>query len=228
MYRSGSTVAYQIIKAIARLNGDPAEDVGSIDEERVKSSKIYLCKFHDVPKERFPGVEHYYKDINYIYTYRDIRDVVVSMCQVEMVSPANFPILGHDIPQFINKVLDLDDYWNKLEVSKIVAQYELFYDKLEVLIEQIYKFMYGIGIKSGLRLELNINQIDKMKKDLAIEKQKLFAASLSEEHKDSKLRIGHVHDGQIGKWQRFFSQKEKEEYFSNNPRLSQWFAKYGY
>ncbi|MEK6878832.1 MAG: sulfotransferase, partial [Nanoarchaeota archaeon] len=80
MYRSGSTLIFNILREIVEENGLGLY-MAYPSYTDIQSNKLIICKCHDLDPKWDVAKEEFWQQFKIIYSFRDIRDVLCSMCQ---------------------------------------------------------------------------------------------------------------------------------------------------
>ncbi len=225
MIRSGSTVQYQLTAAIIeaancgiRVPYTPESGFAAIRDAydyQFAVFKAHVC-LPELSREcRNNGAK-------VIYSYRDIRDVAVSvMRKFEMT-----------FEELINKKwLDqaIEDYhqWTAMP-DVLISRYELFHDNLVQETQKISDF---------LRISLSDQMVDHIGHDFQKDRQRERVARLHPpdigpsgrkgQVFDSRelLHWNHIHNGQVGAWRTLLT-KDQRTYLTH--KFSDWLLARGY
>ncbi|MGD1902525.1 MAG: sulfotransferase domain-containing protein [Geitlerinemataceae cyanobacterium] len=217
--RSGSTLIYQVICA---LFPDAA-----------------VTKTHKFTEEA---------DAKIVVTYRDFRDVTVSMAramrsrngqpfkwgkldEADRSKDSPMRIQGHEkitreeleitLENALSKIEALDSYRGLALASDrvLLMRYELFFSDYDYIFQQLSGF-FGINIDRATRRE--IVEITSIKRN-----QERAAQLQDFSHYDPKSQIhgAHIYDGKVGGWVRFIDPKDRNLLLES---LGDALARYGY
>lgn len=191
MYRSGSTLSYQATTAII---------------EQLK------LDYKVVKNHTFDQAYHII-----IYTYRDIRDACVSMCQTNNTGIKDFLTEGYNFEEWIEFLIRLDEVWRSYP-RILTLRYRDFKDNSLFLVDSIYYFLSG---------KRDYVYCENLADELSFQKQKQRIESFPPEFDDpvTKLHTNQIHDGKVNKWKTFFTSEEIDRYFIKNKRLNNWLLK---
>jgi len=188
MYRSGSTLIYIICKKI-------------FEYENIKGS---VFKKH----------ESLAIGLLNIYTYRDIRDVLVSLIHKDGFTLDSFNIHGLNIIDFTKKLIRFDKFIeNNPRVLRI--KYEgCVLDQEEKLVNFLYKIIGAPNTHSNRIIEeVKMGNLKKIVRDPDYK----FEES-------TQLHKNHIKDGKIGKWEDYFKDNELEGLYKAT-ELRSWLKK---
>jgi hypothetical protein len=220
MYRSGSTLTFNIVNTIVK-NGGLGTYLAYPDIRHLSSKEIVVCKYHDVdPKWDISKNEHWKKCLN-IYTFRDIRDVLSSFCVWYDMGLDNFNFQGNNAAQMIDWLIKLDKKWKSS--AGLILKYDDYhpYDEKSVL-KLTNKIINYIDIHPPKE---TINEICEK---YTFKSCKDVADQLLEGDKTTLLNPRHLADGKIGKWRTFFSLEDQNKYFDFNDNLNVWLGENGF
>lgn len=199
--RSGSTLQFNLVCELVerlqigqRIEYVKPEDFPNIKAEYSNYNGYKIFKSHilteTIKAELLKG------NALGVYSYRDIRDVVVSLMKKNNVS---FNI--NKTKEITERYLAHYYQWMEVKEYLYIAQYENFYNNLEVEIDTVAHF-------------LNLEVPYKLKKELAeflnIDNQKELIASSSDENltkvdnnqfnKKYLLHTNHIYSGGVNQW----------------------------
>ena len=206
MRRSGSTLVFQITRALLEAKGDldvvnPKEGLG-VPLDQISSiaanSRPILTKIHTIPKAQRPFLPR--QNAKYIYTARDPRDAVASLIRKGRVDVLDTTRVG----------LALDIAKKELTGAKIYSQmpdlwtgfYEEFVDNIPALISALAKF---------LDVTVNEEWIEKLAVDLDIDKQRERSLAINSDpgiRVETRLTSNHITDGRVGSWRETLTETE--------------------
>lgn len=198
MRRSGSTLTFQVTRALLELNheitvtepqtgiGVPADEIAAA----AASPKIILTKMHTVSKfvrDRLPTSGAYY-----IYTARDPRDAVASLIRKGRLSK-NDPTRVGFAKDFAKKERVGSLIYPKMPKSW-VGFYEDFVDDVPFLIRSLADF---------LDIKVTDEWVAKLADDLDIDKQRERSQAVRQDfsvRQQTRLTVNHITDGRPGSW----------------------------
>lgn len=198
MRRSGSTLTFQVTRALLELNNkitvtEPQTGIGvdPIDIPSVAASPdIVLTKMHTVSKslrEQLPK-----KGAYYIYTARDPRDAVASLIRKGRLSK-NDPARVGFAKDFAKKERIGSLLYPKMPNSW-VGFYEDFVDDVPYLIRSLAKF---------LNIDVTDEWVINLADELDIDKQRERSQAVREDfsvRQKTRLTVNHITDGRPGSW----------------------------
>lgn len=217
MHRSGSTLVWQITRQL--LDGRP----GLRNPRGIPTSEfpvaaadphdLLLAKAHYrsvVPASDFPD-----EGALYIYTYRDVRDVVASLFRKGAMSA---PRRGGDESRAIaRRELRGDSFWRQRRVVWI-GRYEHFRDDVPGLVRSLADFL-GVSVTPERVAEI----VDWV----SIDRQRERVIRYRDEGIDPDTRITeqHITDGREGAWRDTLTIAELEAVEQAGAR---WLVRHGY
>jgi FkbM family methyltransferase len=208
MSRSGSTLQYQIIKDLFSINniGTPIGYLNGKDLlKRIinekKSEKHFLVKCHDyikLPEEIDQTC------IDYIYSYRDIRDVVVSIMQKE-----NKSFNEVLTPYFSQSLLE-----NQLKIEAIKHLYVSRYNNLT---SNLHEEIFRLAI--FLQIDFEKKQLEKLATKYSLENQRKKINEIDFENegiqkygakysKETLFHKNHITSGECGNYKQALTSLE--------------------
>jgi hypothetical protein len=198
MRRSGSTLTFQVTRALLELNHEitvtePQTGIGVQPSEIpsvAASPEIVLTKMHTVSKsvrDQLPKQGAYY-----IYTARDPRDAVASLIRKGRLSVDDPERIGF-AKDFAKKERIGSLLYPKMPNSW-VGFYEDFVDDVPRLIRSIAKF---------LMIDVTDQWVENLAAELDIEKQRERSQSVQQDfsiRQQTRLTVNHITDGRPGSW----------------------------
>ena len=199
MYRSGSTLQYQIASAIVEhyCKGKRLEWNREIDIESVlKNAQSQDCvlKVHDFTKQIEQAAKG--NDVRFIYAHRDIRDVVVSLARKNLSSFNDVINSG-----IIEGMLRNDLGWNR-QSPLLVSRYSDLLQNLEHEISRIGKFLDVEMDNSFAKQVFDDCNIENQKKKIEkFSSEELVETGTSKKFDPvSLLHFNHIAGGHIDGW----------------------------
>lgn len=198
MRRSGSTLTFQVTRALLELKneitvtepqtgiGVPIDEIGNL----ANSPKIILTKIHTVSKavrDQLPR-----QGARYIYTARDPRDAAASLIRKGRLS-SNDPSREEFVKDFAKKERVGSLLYPKMP-TVWCGFYEDFVDDLPKLIKSLANF---------LQIEVSEDWVNQLADDLDINKQRERSQSVQEDYsvrQKTRLTVNHITDGRPGAW----------------------------
>ena len=157
MLRSGSTLQYQIAAEIITSKGigkglgwKTQSEFEEINFQK-KDHDVFVIKMHDF----FPKVTQL-KGAKFIFSYRDVRDVVVSLCRKQQE-----PFSAIFNEQFISNFHYNYDSWTRLN-DVYIAKYEDFFSDIPAEVR---------NIAAHLNVDLSDKEINELAGNLGLDKQ---------------------------------------------------------
>ena len=132
------------------------------------------------------------------FTHRDIRDILVSSIQKGWIENIQEWVDSLRIKYMINNSL----LYAKTPKMNIYSYHDLMHNRPQVI----------VSVAKVLGVELNEESIEKITQKTSIAKVKEELQKIPEDvklHYDNQLHKNHIADGNSGKWENFFSEKEK-------------------
>ena len=195
---------------------------------RSGSTQIYqmLCEIHPtiavIKTHHFLFEEKWTKAV---VTYRDFRDVIISIWRVEQTKRNGYTEVEKmkeetHFTQIINgKMTDLETetiayrvkehvkqglypYWLLKSPNVLILQYEMFFNNYEYLFKQLERFF-----KCEIKLSLRDKIMTKTNME-ANRKRASQLAGFSEYNPETQIHGAHVYKGEIGFWKKFMSKKQ--------------------
>jgi hypothetical protein len=225
MYRSGSTLQYQIAAAIVETGGHgrrvewcPPHQFAMIRDREKPYGGIRIFKSHEITddiRELFTA-----GNARGLYIYRDLRDVIASL----MIKDGSTfkKVLRSGI---IDQAIENHDNWTGLEEVH-VSRYEEVMQDLVAEIIAISEFLrIPIGRDEAVKVAAAL-EIDKQKSRAAYRKNKVYSVIGNKMFDpDTLLHVDHIHDGQPGKWQYTLS---TDELLLIDRKYGHWLRAQGY
>jgi hypothetical protein len=224
MYRSGSTLQYQIAGELSAPEGKILGyglkgKIEKIQKNYKEKDRYYVVKKHGY----LPWINTTFdpKYVRILYSYREIKDVVVSWHQkrgdLNLDGDWQKPLTA-----FVKKLI-VNQQWTK-EPNVLVSRYEDFRNNIESEIVRIANFT---GLIHSPERYAEIAQ------KLSVEGQKKFIESFDFDNRgigsgrnryDPKTQIhkNHLAGGEVGKWKSVLT-PEQSKYIDeliNNPQLA--------
>lgn len=219
MYRSASTLQFQIVSQLVK-EADIGQQIGWIDAQRfleVRSSyqsdkQLKVVKVHQFTDAI--GKEFTQNNALGVYTFRDIRDVYVSMMQQQQKSFDD--IWNWHGREFIQTCLDNYKQWTNLP-RVLVSQYENIFQNIPQEVKRIARH---------LNINFDVDKCQNIASLFTLEQQKeriqkfttqLMQTSLNpHDHRetvdyhdeDSLLHINHINAAKSGVWHEYLSTEE--------------------
>lgn len=223
MYRSGSTLQFQITSELVTQTGRGIQ-MGWIDARRfaevkqeqenktgLESPCLKVVKVHDCT----PAIRAEFEQQNAIgiYSFRDLRDVFVSMMQQQQKS---FAQLWQE--NFIESCLHNHQLWTSLP-TVLVSAYEKMIADVPGEVQRIARHL-GLNLTEteGQTIAANYN-LDKQRTRIARFRAELLQTPLNpEDHRtifdyhDEKtlLHLNHIHTVKAGRWQDELSDQQAD------------------
>lgn len=221
--RSGSTLQYQIVSEIVERKG-LGRRIGFIEptalpplfEEHSDAKEYLVLKSHYLTPEIRREFER--GNARGIYSFRDIRDVVVSMMNKE-----NKRFEAFASRRFIEKQIELFNTWQTIP-DLLVSKYESFYNRIFLEVRRIALF---------LNIELTDNEIEDIAALFSKENNLKRIAEGSdtvvhegrEFSRSQLLHDGHIHSGDTKQWE---SRLTENEVALVEQRAASWLRACGY
>ena len=197
MIRSGSTLQYQITKAIVEetnngkaLGWVDGENINEIITNNIDKTYIKIVKSHSY----LPQFDML-KNVRYVYSYRDIRDVAVSQMNKYKKKYKDLNITG-----LVLNLIETNRSWIKME-NILISRYEIFRNNIYEETNKIAAFL-GINISEELTLQISNDltiekQIEKIKKLKNNKHSDVFKYQHNTVDRRTLLHDNHIHKGQI-------------------------------
>jgi hypothetical protein len=195
MRRSGSTLQYNIARQLAR-NADAGQGYGLWDrlaqlrERAAPADAMAIVKEHAFDA-RFAGLSGV--DTRIVYSYRDLRDVLVSFFQVQGPAGGNWPAHAR---RLLRATLDDFTAWTR-QPGVLISKYEAFTGDIPGEVRRI---------ASHLGIAVNGNEVSAIAERVSVEAHRKIIEVLGLENPGESmdpvtlLKKGHLAGGEIGKW----------------------------
>jgi len=130
-------------------------------------------------------------DCNLIYSHRDIRDVMASMCQLCRSYPQDFDSHQKNFKDFIDFLIEIDG--NNCQHNALILnlKYEVYIYNFDFLLKELNK---------KIKFDLTDELINKIEKEFNIKKTYDYTKRLLEADPITQYWASHIHDGIIEKW----------------------------
>lgn len=204
MHRSGSTLVWQVARHL--LEGTP----GLRNPRRISTDEfpgaaadpgdLLMVKVHfrrALTREHFPS-----DGARYLYTYRDVRDVVASLFRKGELGPDD-PGRGADQSRLIaRRELRGDEIWNS-KPDIWVGRYEDFRNDVPNLVRSLADYL-GVAVDSS--------RVAEIVRDVDPQSQERRAEAARDHGIDDNLRVtvNHITDGRVGAWRDTLTTDELE------------------
>ena len=218
-HRSGSTLAWQIAHELLTTTRSVSSPM------RTEPSKLWLhalrprhvrmVKIHYSPaidKRHFPQ-----RGAQYIYTFRDPRDVAASLIRKGRYAPDHEKRGPKGVTSMIRRELRGDAFWRTRE-NLWVGRYEDITHDMPTLVASLADF---------LDVPVNDELIARITDHVSVERQRDRVAELRGSSIDPSLRItsNHITDGQEGAWR---STLTPDEVAAIEAVAGDWMRDHGY
>lgn len=219
MYRAASTVQYQMACKLARTTGRSEELGFRLQPEPRWGSRFPICVVKD---HHWPALAKFYlrsqplpaesndcwvariaasTHIRFLYSHRDIRDVVVSMMQKGRSSFETMRHLKHGVAEFVEYTIRCADHWMGLP-NVLVSRYD---DLVGDLAAETIRTARHIGV------DASDAQCHEIADGLSLDRQRDYIAGFDfakrgsgPKHdpidKSTLLHQRHLNDAKSGKW----------------------------
>ncbi len=207
MRRSGSTVAFQIAQ---RMVGGKKYSLGYTEtpSQLLKDdSPVHVAKTHSYLSQLAPAIKA--KKIHVITTYRDPRDIAISMMNLRKKSFDEVMSKGH-----IQHAIEQQTLWENVEQANHL-KYELFYEKL---------WMIPNLILNVLSIAISSKVVKEMLEEFSMANNKAHADKLTNMRPDL-LTPGHVQDGSVGQWKGKLDDDQLNQIYAF---AGEWMTEHGY
>lgn len=209
MKRSGSTLQYNIARDIVEaldigvgVGYVEAQEFASFSRKYLDDNKYYIIKSHTF----IPEYQALYNSNQALalFTYRDIRDVILSLTRKNSQSFYNILLNGE-----IQEIIQNDALWSSIDGTQR-SKYEEFVNNLEGEITHIANHL-------NLRIDKNIinqiiqnNNIDSQKTKIERFDFKNVARYSHEiaYMPDTLFHPNHIQSGKIAEWKTYFSHSQ--------------------
>ena len=187
MYRSGSTVIYNILQKLIEHH----------------NLQVQLYKVHqEWNRDRVdPSFS--------IYSYRDIRDVCISFMQKDKMTFESFKIHNWDIVEFCKKMINYDQlvkHYKKDDAKVLILKYEE---------DVIGNDVVPLCIKISDFLELPNTTCCDIGKQFSLKVVKKYCDTLKTLDRKSGFWPGHAHDGKSGKYKEILTSTQLLHLYKN-------------
>jgi hypothetical protein len=204
MHRSGSTLVWQVTRqlldgrpGLRNPHGVPSSDfpAAAADPDDLLLAKIHYR--HGLPEDDFPQEGAYY-----LYTYRDVRDVVASLfrkARLKEDSPRRGPATSRTIAR---REIHGDGFW--LQRGSVWAgRYEEIQGDLPGLVRSLAAFLH---------VDVTDERVAEIAEFVTLEQQQERVWQWRNEGVDPDLRVtaNHITDGRAGAWRDTLTTDELE------------------
>lgn len=190
MPRSGSTLLFNILREIVRIDLDKSDGFFTTDKQYalvIKSERSYIVKkTHNLSWIIIKRIKKK-KSIGF-FTHRDIRDIFVSMMQIGWIKDFK-TFLNYHLPRIINIAL----IYAGVKNMHIYSYEQLINNKIEIL----------KNLQTILNIKLDENSIAKILKKTSIDETNKKVSKLAKNQEydpSSHIHRNHIRDAKIGKW----------------------------
>jgi hypothetical protein len=193
-HRSGSTLAWQIVHELlsrTRSVSSPLRTPASrLRLHALRPRHVRMVKLHYSPalsKNQFPQ-----RGAQYIYTFRDPRDVAASLIRKGRYSPEHQKRGPEAVTAMIRRELRGDAFWRTRE-SLWIGRYEDITQDISALVHSLAAF---------LQVSADDETVALISEHVSVERQRERVAEVRSGGIDPSLRItsNHITDGQEGAW----------------------------
>ncbi len=191
MRRSGSTVAFQIALELA---GGKEHSLGFDSVKRFfrPYKNLMVGKTHSFWKQAEDD------KVVAINTYRDPRDIAISMMGVQNRTFAE--VVSHGL---LNHAVYHQELWEKSKANRHEARYEDFVDDL---ISLVYV------IAQAMKMNISWEKANKIADKFSLKRNRQ-RADVAHNMRPDLLFPGHIRDGSIGQWQGQLSGQQLEQIY---------------
>jgi len=200
MPRSGSTLLFNILREMVRMDLDKRDGFFKNDKEYdhlLKSEKSYFVKkTHNLSWILIKRIRRK-KTIGF-FTHRDIRDIVVSMMQKGWIEDFD-TFITHSLPSIINIAL----IYASVKNMHVYSYEELINNKIKIIQD----------LQNILNVKIDEDSVYKIIERTSIEKAKEIIAKLGKNQNydpTSHLHKNHIRDAKIGKWKEKLTKNQIE------------------
>lgn len=228
MYRSGSTLQYQIASALAGTTGQArimGFGLGRVSETaREKPRPIFVVKDHHYSERarEYSSSPH----AKFVYGYRDVRDVVVSMMQTQHMTFDTFRHHGRGPAGFVGYLLNTFERWTNLP-GVLVSRYE-------EIVADVPREVRKIADHTGIHIPYT--ECHRIAEQLSVDKQREFISgfdfakdgagqAVNRMDEKSQLHEYHLNGGESGKWRTHLT---PDQIAVVNDAAKDWLKQQGY
>lgn len=198
MRRAGSTLQFLMVKKILQTTGQVQDHLSQeISEKTVLNYDVHnIIKAHRVTPEIMNLLGG--KNSKALYIYRDIRDVLVSECQLLNIKPSIRSVFMNEI---VGSVIEDFSKWKTVPNIRL-SEYSKIMANLSAEVQSISEYL-GVDISE--------NQATKISNDLDLKNMKNRQDTLVDKsHKDNfdrktMLHSRHINSGKSGQWSNYFT-----------------------
>lgn len=193
-HRSGSTLTWQIAHELlitARSVSSPLRtEPRRLRLHAMRPRHVRMVKVHFSPvlnKEDFPQ-----RGAQYLYTYRDPRDVVASLIRKGRFAPGHERRGPEGVSAMVRRELRGDRFWRTRE-NLWIGRYEDIATDVSGLVATLAAF---------LRVPVDEQLIARISDHVSVDRQRTRVEDVRESGVDPSLRItsNHITDGREGAW----------------------------
>jgi len=205
MYRSGSTLQYQLVSEMVEKFGIGRRIEWISDADNKSGFEIAYEKYNNEPGIKVFKMHDYHdivKDVvesgnaKCVYSYRDLRDVFLSS---HLKFGNEFSVMVHN--KFIENCIDTDKKWTSLKPI-IICRYDNLVNKLKHEIARIAQFL-GLEISEEYQNDLaDLFSLESQKKKIdsfAQSELNVITENIALDP-NSLLHKGHINSGEINSW----------------------------
>ena len=219
MHRSGSTLVWQIARHLVSdqpgLRNPRGLSTSQFPAAAADCDDLLMAKVHFRPaleRDDFPQV-----GAKYLYTYRDVRDVMASLYRKGRAKPED-PERGPRSSRLgARRELRGDTFWRSRD-SVWIGKYEQFKDDVPQLVRDLADF---------LEVDVTSQRVDAIVADVDMQAQQSRAVDAKAHGVDDDLRVtsNHITDGRMGAWRDTLT---PEELIAIEAESAGWLVEHGY
>ena len=219
MHRSGSTLVWQIARHLVKdqpgLRNPRGLSTSQFPAAANDPEDLLMAKVHFRPameKDDFPQA-----GAKYLYTYRDIRDVVASLYRKGRAKPEDPERGARNSRLSARREIRGDAFWRSRD-DVFIRKYEDFRDDIPGLVRDLADFL-GIGVTTDRVSEIVADV------DMQAQEQRAIAAKQHGVDDDLRVTSNHITDGREGAWRETLT---PEELAAIEGESARWLVEHGY
>lgn len=219
MHRSGSTLVWQIARHLMAdqpgLRNPRGLSTSEFPAAAANSDDLLMAKVHFRPameKDDFPQV-----GAKYLYTYRDIRDVIASLYRKGRAKPGDPERGARNSRLGARREMRGDAFWRSRD-DVWIRKYEDFRDDVPGLVRDLAAY---------LEVSISPERVAEIVADVDLEAQQQRAIVAKQHGVDDDLRVtsNHITDGRAGAWRDTLT---PEELSAIEGETARWLVEHGY
>lgn len=226
MYRSGSTLQYQVASELVEINnlGNRVEWM-SLDTlidhiSSINSQGYKVLKTHEINSSLEDFIKKNSDNVKILYIFRDLRDVFLS----HMIKN-NLSFDEVYKSDFLIKCINLYDRWTNLN-NVYISRYEDVVNDLKLEVKRIAEFLkINIDEKNIDIISEKYSFVRQQERIIEINRRNMSSYGSLKFDKENLLHHNHLNKGEVGGWKNYFS---REQIDMLNSKIGNWLSILGY